>query len=61
MEIEFKGKKRNAAEDIPDNSTNTNNKDFRKKRENNDKNVFIDLKTQLKSEKFEFYYKAYFI
>ena len=63
MEIEnnFKGKKRNQSDDLEGNFTsgkNWKNKDFRKRKEKPENDVFIDFKTQLKSEKFEFYYKV---
>jgi hypothetical protein len=61
MENNFKGRKRNKNEDLEDNFGHggfSKNKDFRKRKENPEKDVFIDFKTQLKSEKFEFYYKV---
>lgn len=61
MENNFRGKKRNKNEDLEDNlecAGNSINKDYRKRKEKPDKDVYIDFKTQLKSEKFEFYYKV---
>jgi hypothetical protein len=56
---QFKGKKRNTIDNIEDHlhENGTKNKDKRRK-EISDNDVFLDFKTQLKSEKFEFYYKV---
>lgn len=57
MEDNFQGKKRNLPNEDQYNSRDKG-KDYRKNKGKEERNTFIDFKTELKSEKFEFYYKV---